>query len=60
MKLLLSILRVVYKTEYEKYKMFHVVLMCILAIISLLFPDYTYVTYQYFKRQATVVQCMVI
>ena len=35
----------VYKTEYEKFKMFHVVLMSILAIISLLFPDYTYVVF---------------
>lgn len=32
--------RVAYKAEYEKFKMFHVVLMCILALSSLIFPNY--------------------
>lgn len=33
--------RVTYKTEYEKFKMFHTVLMCILAVLSLVFSDYS-------------------
>ena len=32
--------RVTYKAEYEKFKMFHTVCMCALAIFSLLFPNF--------------------
>jgi hypothetical protein len=32
--------RVTYKTDYEKFKMFHTMLMCVLAVLSLMFPDY--------------------
>ena len=33
------IFRVTYKAQYEKFKMFHTVLMCMLAVLSLIFPE---------------------
>ena len=31
--------RVTYKAEYEKFKMFHTMLMCVLAVLSLTFSN---------------------